>query len=88
MQKPEDMPLEGIGQWVESKFLYSRKGGSTRGKMPGRKQRGQAIAVSNLGNVETTCKMKKGVSWVTLTNDSPSAHSARQVAGVKAAAWW
>jgi hypothetical protein len=32
--------------------------------------------------------VRKGVSRVTLTRDSPSAHSTREVAGVKAAWWW
>jgi hypothetical protein len=36
---------------------------------------------------ETTGRVRKGVSRVTLTSDSPSAHPAREVAGVKAA-WW
>jgi hypothetical protein len=30
MMREEDMPLQGIGQWVELKSPYSRKGGSTR----------------------------------------------------------
>ena len=35
--------------------------------------------------LETTGRVRKGVSRVTLTSDSPSAHPAREVAGVKAA---
>jgi hypothetical protein len=30
LREEDNMPLQGIGQWVESKFSYSRKGGSTR----------------------------------------------------------
>jgi len=32
--------------------------------------------------------VRKGVSRATLTRDSPSAHPAHEVAGVKAAWWW
>ena len=37
---------------------------------------------------ETTGRVRKGVSRVTLTSDSPSAHPAREEAGVKAAWLW
>jgi hypothetical protein len=34
---------------------------------------------SNLRKIETTVRVRKGVIWVTLTSDSPSAHPHHEV---------
>jgi hypothetical protein len=47
---------------------------------------GPASKLERFGNPEG--RVRKGVSRVTLTGDSPSAHPAREVVGVKAASWW
>jgi len=99
MREKDDLPLQDIGQRGKLKLLYWRKGGSTRAEGGGRAQLGHVSAAAAAGcrnlalhrtlrKLETIGRVRKGVSRVTLTDDSLSAHPAREAAGVKATSWW
>jgi hypothetical protein len=88
------MPLQGIGQWVESKFCIHGRAVPPESRGARRAHCGSCSRVAEIRPCielekkwETTGRVRKGVSRVTLTRDSLSAHPAREVAAVKAA-WW
>jgi hypothetical protein len=91
MREKEDMPFAGyrpVGRvevFVFTKGRFHQRAEGLGEHMLQLQKSGPAL---NWRKWETTRRVRKEASRVTLTSDSPSAHPNREVAGVKGASWW